>query len=1024
MAQPVVASGMMTIWRGCLVWILAQVLVWGGVGAKLSSPLGSYRFRDFGVDEGLTNLAVIALAQDQQGYIWVGTEDGLFRYDGRRFTKFGPAEGLPSSSIRFIKVSSDGWLWVDTEQGLARGRNGRFEPTRTGTKGSPDLPRQALATDARGGVWAGDSSGLWFTRGTEPFRPVAEYPGGAVEALWVDEAGQQIGVARRGSLDFRDRDGKWTHAELPAAFQKDYIHGLLRDRLGRVWVRTLTWLLRYPDLSSAPENLTAALKARASQWGDLVPDGPDRVLASTSRGVACFEAGGAWLLGEERGLGFTTVNAVLVDREGSLWVGSEGLHRLAGRMAWSSSGRRNGLPHDTVWCLRRTRRGELFAATQQGLALAKGSRWTTIPHGEERTFYALAEDGRGGILAGGTRPKNNPLNTLLYQRGSSFQEIPLEGVITAVSSMAWAPDDTLWVGTVTQGLHRFHLEGGRFRGGPVELPGGSNKDNIHQVILDGDGNPVVSGVHGLSIWDGQAWQRLKKAQGLLDDHPGTLALGPDGSLYLNYWEVHGLTRLHRSGRSWSVAEHLTDPPELLTDAIYSLAVSPSGTLWIGTALGIRRWDGHRLEHFTHHNGLPGDDTSGNGLWIDAGGDVWCGMTAGATHFEATRDRGPSPAPRARLEDFRNGVDQHLPLGPSASVPFRARTVSFVFTADSFLQEAGLRPQVRLVGFEDAWRDSEIFQARYTGLPAGDYRFEVRFQTREGIQGPTSTQAFRILPPWWQRWWAYLAELFVLTGLVGLTVRWRTQWIRRRVVALEALVHERTWNLEQANQALEEASMVDPLTGLKNRRFLSLSLPEEVARVMRGCHSEGAPASAVELAFLIIDLDHFKTVNDTFGHAAGDAVLHQAGAILRSACRESDTVVRWGGEEFLVVAKATEPKSIEIIAQHILDEFRSHSFLLEDGQTLQKTCSIGYSAFPVLREIPEAFRWEDTVEVADQCLYAAKKSGRDGFVGVWAPSPAEALRIQKDLLHDLPGLVADGLLALRSSFPKDSPLIWK
>ena len=1019
------------ILRVCQVVLLAQVVFCGSAGIKASTPSGVYRFHHYGVDEGLTNLAVLTVAQDPQGYLWAGTEDGLFRYDGLHFTKFGPAEGLPSSSIRRVQITCDGWTWVDTEQGLARGKKGHFEAVVAGSKGTPDTQRQALAVDGQGGVWAGDPSGLWFTHGAEAFQPVPGYPGGPVESIWADAAGLQLLAARRGSLDFRDRHGKWTHITLPAAFQKEFPHGLLVDRLGRLWVRSLTWLLRFPDAGSPPENLTGTLGSGTTQWADLVSDGPDRVWAPTNRGIACIEPGHTWILGEARGLEFASVNTVFVDREGSLWAGSEGLHRLAGRQVWSSTGRRQGLLHDSVWILRRTRSGELFAGTQQGLAVAQGDRWFPVPGTEGRTIYALTEDQDGHALAGGTRPKNSSVNTVVYQQKAGFRELTLVGITNSVGSIAWAPDGNLWAGTVNQGLHRLRLERGRFQGETVVLPGGDARESIHQILLDAEGKPVVSAVRGFAFWDGQAWQRLGKAQGLLDDHPGTMAFGPDGSLYLSYWEVHGLTRLRRSGTGWAVAEHLSQPPEMLEDAIYSLGVDHKGTLWMGTALGIRRWDGHRLEHFTHHNGLPGDDTSGNALWVEPGGDVWCGMTAGIAHFEAARDPGPSPVPGVRLETFRDGMDQSLAVGSFASIPYVRRTVGFTFTVDTFLQEAGLRPQVRLVGFEDGWRDAGVFQVRYTGLPAGSYRFEARFCTREGTVGPVTSQSFRVLAPWWQRWWAYALEIAILGGLVYLTVRWRTHHIQRQMVDLEALVQERTWNLEQANDALsvanvalEEASMVDPLTGLKNRRFLGLSLPEEVARVLRGCHTGGAPMVGVELAFLLIDLDHFKEVNDTYGHAAGDAVLRQSGAILRGTCRESDTVVRWGGEEFLVVAKSTGRASIETIAQHILDGFRNHTFELEDGQTLRKTCSIGFSAFPVLLEAPEAFRWEDAVEVADQCLYAAKKSGRDAFVGVWALADADGARIQKDLLHGLSSLAADGVLEVQTSLPPGVPIIWK
>jgi diguanylate cyclase (GGDEF)-like protein len=371
------------------------------------------------------------------------------------------------------------------------------------------------------------------------------------------------------------------------------------------------------------------------------------------------------------------------------------------------------------------------------------------------------------------------------------------------------------------------------------------------------------------------------------------------------------------------------------------------------------------------------------------------------------------------------------LGSDPVLPYRERAVTFAFSPATFLQEGRARTQVRLVGFEDEWRDTEVFQARYTGLPAGSYRFEVRTRSPHGDLGPAASQTFKVLPPWWKTWWAYALYGGTASGVIFLAFRWRTRIILQRMVELESLVHERTWNLEDANkalsvanQALEEASMVDPLTGLKNRRFLGLSLPEELARVQRAHHQRGIDASQQDLAFLLVDLDHFKAVNDTYGHAAGDAVLRQTAAILRAACRDADSVVRWGGEEFLIVAKATDRNQVEAIARKIRDGMRAHTFDLGSGQTLAKTCSVGFSAFPVLPHDPQAFGWEDAVELADQSLYAAKKSGRDGWVGVWVHSSQTEVELRDRLLREVPQLVREGVLRCVTSFPEGHRLVWK
>lgn len=202
--------------------------------------------------------------------------------------------------------------------------------------------------------------------------------------------------------------------------------------------------------------------------------------------------------------------------------------------------------------------------------------------------------------------------------------------------------------------------------------------------------------------------------------------------------------------------------------------------------------------------------------------------------------------------------------------------------------------------------------------------------------------------------------------------------------LEALVLDRTADLEAANAALERQSLTDPLTGLYNRRFIDLFLHEVVAQTARTYedHRRGKielPAFP-DLVFIMVDIDHFKRVNDQFGHPAGDELLRQFSRRLHEALREMDTVVRWGGEEFFVVARSIHRHQGLLLAQRILDATRATPFEL-GATTLAATCSVGFAPFPLDPDHPHGTPWERVVAFADRCLYAAKDSGRNGCVGL-------------------------------------------
>jgi len=271
-------------------------------------------------------------------------------------------------------------------------------------------------------------------------------------------------------------------------------------------------------------------------------------------------------------------------------------------------------------------------------------------------------------------------------------------------------------------------------------------------------------------------------------------------------------------------------------------------------------------------------------------------------------------------------------------------------------------------------------------------------------------------------------LFFIGAALALSFRWYNLAMSRDKEMLQGLVAMRTTELEEANRALEEASMVDVLTGLRNRRFVDFSLPKDIAAVVRVHQRDRQPmldpsGIGEDMVFLVVDLDHFKLVNDTHGHAAGDMVLQQVGALLRRVFRESDMVARWGGEEFLIVARRTNRAYAPVLAGNLLQAFRNHRFRLPDGTTIQKTCSIGYCPFPVIVERPEAVAWAQATEMADLCMYAAKRSGRDGWVGMTPPEEADPEVLAKQLPGEFFKLIREGGLEIKSSFANPGNLNW-
>lgn len=234
------------------------------------------------------------------------------------------------------------------------------------------------------------------------------------------------------------------------------------------------------------------------------------------------------------------------------------------------------------------------------------------------------------------------------------------------------------------------------------------------------------------------------------------------------------------------------------------------------------------------------------------------------------------------------------------------------------------------------------------------------------------------------WVGAVLVLCALSFLVygRLVAQRQTKRLSAEVAQKTSALRERHAELERAYAAVDRASLTDAMTGLANRRFLERHIEADAARALR-LHEDarlaGEVPTSADLVFFLVDLDHFKTINDQQGHAAGDAVLVEVSRRLERVFRQGDFVVRWGGEEFLLVARFVDRQGAAAIAERIRRAVADTPFSLAEG-SVRCTCSIGFSAYPLQADRPAACAWEDVMAIADQALYTVKRGARDGWVG--------------------------------------------
>jgi diguanylate cyclase (GGDEF)-like protein len=168
-----------------------------------------------------------------------------------------------------------------------------------------------------------------------------------------------------------------------------------------------------------------------------------------------------------------------------------------------------------------------------------------------------------------------------------------------------------------------------------------------------------------------------------------------------------------------------------------------------------------------------------------------------------------------------------------------------------------------------------------------------------------------------------------------------------------------------------------------------------------------------LSFMMIDLDDFKAINDNFGHLAGDQVLLQVRDVLQNSCRKSDTIIRWGGDEFLIVSRNTSNRAAEHLAERIRLGLAEHIYQLGGGNIARLSGSIGFAVYPFLPLNPALMTWEQVSTLADQCAYLSKQNGRNAWVGIYGKTGTTREDVAQ-LKNDMEGVLARGRIGLRTS----------
>jgi signal transduction histidine kinase/ligand-binding sensor domain-containing protein len=901
-----------------------------GYALDPSRTLTQYVHRIWQVQQGLPQASVYAVTQTRDGYLWLGTQTGLVRFDGVRFTTIGQLGevSLTNVWVTALVEDSQGTLWIGTNHdGLVRLQHG--EATRYSTvDGLPSDDIQCLLADRRGGVWVCTPKGLASVN--EAVRTFGVRDGlssADVRATCLEPDGRPIVGLENGQLE-EWQDSRFHEHPLRSETTPD-IRAMLCTADGAVWVATNEGLFHLvrgskdPRYKAVDTSDSFQVQERLGQKDGLADDSiltlaenrDGALLVGTSNGFSRVRGREIESFRPEDGLSQSTVYSLYEDRESTLWVATKhGLNQfLDGRaIPYTTS---EGLPSNNTGPVLQDRDGTIWVGTLDGgLARFDGRRFASLGTHDglvSNSIHALAEDAVGNLWVGTDKGLNRLRNGRVSGTWTGRTGLPGDRIRALLVDRR----GDLWIST-TGGV-------AVLRDGQVRRPVGFG--------ASGDGVLAFADtrVNGVISAPSSASPMLRHAVALYEDHEGLLWIGTQG---------YGLTLVDGDRVvTFSVVDGLFD------DVIYGIAEDDLGHLWMACSKGIfsaNRSDllqvaAGRRKSFVSTPYSPLDVLrtiecrSGVQPVIarTRDGQLWFSTIRGVLVIDPSHMERRFTAPSVVIEDVTVDGERRAP-GDLGELPAGRNNVEFGYTGISFVAPARITFRYYLEGFDREWIDAgQRRQAFYTNLPHGRFRFRVRACNPDGTCAESpGVVAFAIAPAVYQRLWFVPLCLGVLVFAVWGADRIR---IRRLHAGFELILTERGRIARELHDTLIQgfagvtmamqalASRLPPsnerraLEDMVNDAGNSLRAARRSLAGLRREHSQSGLTAAIEQAARQLTEDRGLRLKLTLDECRRDLPEQVEDNLLRIAQEAVMNAVKHSGARTLHVSLAQTPEWVRL-----------------------------------------------------------------------------------------------------------------
>lgn len=958
--------------------------------------LASMQFSPLAQQHADAPLISYDIKQDHKGYIWFASElDGLQRFDGYELSRWKTLKDTELQSgmanVNQLLVDSQQRIWVSTwGQGVTLLDENRNILLRYHSKAAPALQlpsdrAQSFFEDKQQRVWIGTVEGLRYVQMADQnsLHQVEMLQNVRVWQMTQSANGTLWLATSKGLYSLSEDLTQLQHKALPPLADEDIslnskeIRTLLLVEEG-LWLGTQLGLFFF---SFELGQVTHRYAAEFGVINTLFEPEPGQLWLGSGAGLFRIKTTEAQKSPPEHILQTADIRKFFKDQTGVIWVASRNrgvfkmnplpqnfvavpfppkpgmpdntLRRIYSQnmigdriwlgvdhdllsydikqQYWQKHLLPTHRPHNQIQAVTRDHQGQYWAATDLGLflseALGQDFSQHTLPETIKQLagITAIAADSDGSLWLGIWEkglikwPKQNPEGQLEYY---SITSQPGDAVISILSDQS----DSIWVVSRFSGLYQLERSTGlitRYHSGAdslLKLPSDIllclEKVNEHQFWVC-----TNQGLFFMDLKQNHS-ELYQVEQGLPDNRVVAINAQEPGTVWVS--TKRGLTELNLESKTFRLfAEKANINPLLLETR--ALNRTASGQFWLGTAEALYRFLPSQMHDYKFNahmviSKLKADQTQ----WLD-----------------------PQSSVQTPLE-----------------LPVHTKEISIHFSFLEYYFSDGHQYQYRLSGSEQDWNSiGHQNQISFNRLPPGNYSFEVR-NSLEHSEQSTARLYFVIPAPLWQdkRLWLFVS----LVALLAVWLIWqiRTRNLHQQNSRLNQLVRQRTTDLEQANLALNQQARTDFLTRLPNR----LAFSEQFELLQRQAIRQKSPFTLV-----LLDIDHFKTINDTYGHDAGDVVLSKVAQTLNQRLRQRDVLARWGGEEFILLLPETSAQGASIICEELRQSLMQ--LMIEyDQQQIAVTATLGIAQLDDVQL--ELVRWQSAADIA---LYQGKKTGRNKVV---------------------------------------------